>query len=90
MVKAGFTIKDACPVKLLFNGACFGLGISRSRYYEVLSQKSRQKAGVKPSSQSKGRKKSDQTDRELIQKIQAIKAEHTFWGYRRVRACPVK
>ena len=75
MVKEGFTIKEAC----------FGLGISRSRYYEVVSKKSRQKGGVKQIGKTKG-SESNQTNRKLIQRINTIKAEHPFWGYRRVTA----
>ena len=75
LVKGGFTIKDAC----------FSLGISRSRYYDVLSKKSRQKGEGKQINKTKVGK-FDQTNRMLVQRIKAIKGEHPFWGYRCVRA----
>lgn len=75
MVKEGFTIKDAC----------FGLGISRSSYYELLSKKSAEDVGDK---QREKKKESElnETNRAILQKIKAIKAEHPLWGYRRVTA----
>ena len=75
LLEAGFTVKDAC----------FGLGISRSRYYEVLSKESGQKGEGKQIDKTKG-SESDQTNRMLVQRIKAIKGEHPFWGYRRVAA----
>ena len=75
LVKGGFTVKDAC----------FGLGISRSRYYEVLSKESGQKGEGRQIDKTKG-SESDQTNRMLVQRIKAIKGAHPFWGYRRVTA----
>jgi len=55
--------------------ACEALGVSRSGYYSSLR--------VKPVEETR-----DEVvkDRELLEKIQAVKAQHPFWGYRRVRA----
>ena len=78
MVKEGFTIKDAC----------FGLGISRSSYYELLSKKSAEDVGDK---QREKKKESElnETNRAILQKIKAIKAKHPLWDYRRVTACRI-
>jgi transposase InsO family protein len=56
------------------NDACQSLGISRSGYYALQNPKAVDKTIV-------GLK-----DKVLIEKIRAIKAEHPFWGYRRIRA----
>jgi len=55
--------------------ACEALGVSRSGYYSSLR--------VRP---VQGTRDEVFKDRELLKKIQAVKAEHPFWGYRRVRA----
>lgn len=55
--------------------ACAALGVSRSGYYSSLRVK-----------RVVGAKGKVGKDRELLEKIQAIKTEHPFWGYRRVRA----
>jgi len=54
--------------------ACEALGMSRSRYYAALCGDC-----VK----TEDRKK---RDKEILEKIRQIKADHPFWGYRRVRA----
>jgi transposase InsO family protein len=54
--------------------ACDTLGISRSGYYVAKQPK------AKPETISELR------DLELLEKIKALKLEHPFWGYRRVRA----
>ena len=58
LVKEGFTIKDAC----------FGLGISRSRYYELLSKKSAEDVGDK---QREKKKESElnETNRAILRNI---------------------
>ena len=53
--------------------ACAALGYSRSGYYA--SKRSR-----------KAPERSAERDADLVARIKAIKAEHPFWGYRRVRA----
>jgi transposase InsO family protein len=54
--------------------ACKALGYSRSGYYA--SKGAREEVG----------ERSADRDAELVARIEAIKAEHPFWGYRRVRA----
>lgn len=54
--------------------ACAALGFSRSSYY--LSKQPREAKGYHLALR----------DTELIGRIKVIKAEHPFWGYRRVRA----
>jgi len=54
--------------------ACKALGYSRSGYYA--SKRAREEVG----------ERSADRDAELVARIEAIKAEHPFWGYRRVRA----
>lgn len=54
--------------------ACQALGISRSGYYS--SRGPRRTPGTTP----------DLRDVALLEKISALKAQHPFWGYRRVRA----
>ncbi|MFQ6032383.1 MAG: hypothetical protein ACE5K2_05615 [Candidatus Zixiibacteriota bacterium] len=54
--------------------ACNAIGISRSGYY----------AGRKP--KEKSEKVSELKDTGILEKIKAIKLDHPFWGYRRVRA----
>jgi len=54
--------------------ACAALGISRSGYYSFL------RAGFKGSGDNSFR------DRDLLERIKALKADHPFWGYRRVWA----
>ena len=73
----------SCPAPL--GEQDIGLGITRSRYYEVLSKKSGQKGEGKQINKTKVGK-FDQTNRMLVQRIKAIKGKHPFWGYRRVRA----
>ena len=53
--------------------ACHALGISRSGYY------------VQPSMRE-GKIVSELKDLDLLKRIKKIKANHPFWGYRRVRA----
>jgi transposase InsO family protein len=48
------------------------IGFSRSAYYEAKQPKEVKEKGVK--------------DAELLEKIQRIKLEHPFWGYRRLTA----
>ena len=67
LVSEGFSVKEAC----------FGVGISRSRYYELLKEQS-------SNNKTSRRKKEDEA--EIVKKIEAIKIEHPFWGYRRVWA----
>ncbi len=55
--------------------ACAALGFSRSAYYAANSSKKRSSTGV-----------SKMKDTELLVRIKEIKAEHPFWGYRRVWA----
>jgi len=54
--------------------ACAFLGICRSSYYEAFQPK------------KAGEKKLQPEEWFLVEKIKAIKAEHPFWGYRRVHA----
>jgi len=54
--------------------ACNAIGISRSGYY----------AGRKP--KEKSEKVTELKDRGILETIKAIKLDHPFWGYRRVRA----
>jgi len=54
--------------------ACNVTGIPRSTYYQV-------KAGKRS-----GKSAREIKDGEILEKIQAIKLDHPFWGYRRVRA----
>lgn len=53
--------------------ACHAVEISRSRYYR---QSCGRKAEIIPQVR----------DRDLLERIQGIKMDHPFWGYRRVRA----
>jgi putative transposase len=53
--------------------ACRVLEVSRSGYY---AQASRTEAGIVPETR----------DQDLLERIKRIKTEHSFWGYRRVRA----
>jgi len=75
LVEAGLTIKDAC----------FALGISRSRYYELLSKSSDGNSEIKQINKNK-KEKLSQNNKEILQKIKDIKTEHPLWGYRRVTA----
>ena len=72
MLKEGYTIKDAC----------FGVGISRSRYYEVICKKYKHDIEVK-SSKVKSFKESDLI---ILERIKSIKTEHPFCMFRRVHA----
>ena len=54
---------------------CKALGISRNSYYSA------KKAKVVERAKGDGFK-----DGELLRRIKEIKAEHPFWGYRRVTA----
>lgn len=54
--------------------SCKALGLSRSRYYSIVKQKETEKP------------KQTSDALHLLMKIRAIKAEHPFWGYRRVTA----
>jgi len=58
--------------------ACQALGISRSSYY----------ASMRPGKTRKT-EPSPVRDGSLVERIKAIRSEHPFWGYRRVRAWPV-
>ena len=53
---------------------CSALGISRSGYYTAKQP------------EDKLETISELKDKELLEKIKALKLEHPFWGYRRVRA----
>jgi transposase InsO family protein len=53
--------------------ACHAVEMSRSRYYREFCER---KAEIIP----------EVRDRNLLERIQGIKTEHPFWGYRRVRA----
>jgi len=55
--------------------ACEAVGISRSGYYSTVKGKLPQ-----------GEKKGDVWDEGLLEKMKVLKAEHPFWGYRRVWA----
>ena len=55
--------------------ACAAVGFSRSAYYAANSSKKRSSTDV-----------SKTKDAELLARIKEIKAEHPFWGYRRVWA----
>ena len=54
--------------------SCKALGLSRSRYYSIVNAKEAEKP------------KQIRDALQLLVKIRAIKAEHPFWGYRRVTA----
>ncbi|ACI21646.1 putative transposase [Thermodesulfovibrio yellowstonii DSM 11347] len=54
--------------------SCKALGLSRSRYYSFVKSREAEKP------------KRIKNVLELVLKIKAIKAEHPFWGYRRVTA----
>jgi len=57
---------------------CKALGISRNSYYSAKKAKVVEKA--------KRAKMADFKDGDLVRRIKEIKAEHPFWGYRRVTA----
>ena len=63
--------KSGYPIK----DVCKALGIPRSSYYSA------KKAKVVERAKGDGFK-----DGELVRRIKEIKAEHPFWGYRRVTA----
>ena len=69
LAEEGFSVK----------AACFGVGISRSRYYELLADK-------RLNGRSKKQVQADISEEEVIYRLKAIKAEHPFWGYRRIWA----
>jgi len=54
--------------------ACEALGISRSGYYALRRPDKPRKIGP------------DVRDAKLLERIEALKSRHPFWGYRRVRA----
>ncbi len=54
--------------------ACSYLGISRSSYYDTFQPEKEQEKKTKPAEWF------------LVEKIKTIKADHPFWGYRRVHA----
>lgn len=54
--------------------ACEVLGISRSGYYAWATSREEAEVVLEP------------RDQELLERIKGIKAEHPFWGYRRVTA----
>jgi transposase InsO family protein len=53
--------------------ACHAVEMSRSKYY---TQSCKREVEIIP----------EERDRDLLERIQGIKMEHPFWGYRRVRA----
>ncbi len=68
-MKTGFTIKDVC----------FGLGISRSRYYEVLSKRSGGNSKVKQIGKNKEGKLS-QSNREIFKRLKDHKSGASLMG----------